>query len=183
MVCSRSSSRCAAEGSVPRMGSTERMRRRGSGVSSASRSSSSGLAQDDRPAPRCTRQIADGGAMTVLECQRLGMNSTFARAGRWPDLEREAIAFAAWYAKRLALSPRRSALRRSARFTAWYAKRLALSLTGPLLPIPPALRPRSPVRGDPRWYGAPGEIRTPDPLVRSQVLYPTELRAREGARL
>ena len=25
--------------------------------------------------------------------------------------------------------------------------------------------------------GAPGEIRTPDPLVRSQVLYPTELRA------
>ncbi len=27
-------------------------------------------------------------------------------------------------------------------------------------------------------YGAPGEIRTPDPLVRSQVLYPTELRAR-----
>jgi hypothetical protein len=27
-------------------------------------------------------------------------------------------------------------------------------------------------------FGAPGEIRTPDPLVRSQVLYPTELRAR-----
>jgi hypothetical protein len=26
--------------------------------------------------------------------------------------------------------------------------------------------------------GAPGEIRTPDHLVRSQVLYPTELRAR-----
>src|SRR5947207_11009940 len=26
--------------------------------------------------------------------------------------------------------------------------------------------------------GAPEEIRTPDPLVRSQVLYPTELRAR-----
>jgi|SaaInlV_135m_DNA_3_1039749.scaffolds.fasta_scaffold109275_1 hypothetical protein len=26
-------------------------------------------------------------------------------------------------------------------------------------------------------YGAPGAIRTPDPLVRSQVLYPTELRA------
>lgn len=25
--------------------------------------------------------------------------------------------------------------------------------------------------------GAPGESRTPDPLVRSQVLYPTELRA------
>ena len=29
-------------------------------------------------------------------------------------------------------------------------------------------------------YGAPGEIRTPDPLVRSQILYPTELRAREA---
>ncbi len=28
-----------------------------------------------------------------------------------------------------------------------------------------------------RESGAPGEIRTPDPLVRSQVLYPTELRA------
>jgi hypothetical protein len=26
--------------------------------------------------------------------------------------------------------------------------------------------------------GAPGRIRTADPLVRSQVLYPTELRAR-----
>ena len=26
--------------------------------------------------------------------------------------------------------------------------------------------------------GAPEEIRTPDPLVRSQVLYPAELRAR-----
>jgi hypothetical protein len=26
-------------------------------------------------------------------------------------------------------------------------------------------------------YGAPGEIRTPDPLVRSQMLYPSELRA------
>jgi hypothetical protein len=31
-------------------------------------------------------------------------------------------------------------------------------------------------------YGAPGEIRTPDHLVRSQVLYPTELQALvEGA--
>jgi len=31
-----------------------------------------------------------------------------------------------------------------------------------------------------RWRlnnGAPGEIRTPDPLVRSQILYPAELRA------
>jgi hypothetical protein len=27
------------------------------------------------------------------------------------------------------------------------------------------------------FIGAPGAIRTPDPLVRSQVLYPTELRA------
>ena len=27
------------------------------------------------------------------------------------------------------------------------------------------------------FYGAPEEIRTPDPLVRSQVLYPAELRA------
>ena len=26
-------------------------------------------------------------------------------------------------------------------------------------------------------YGAPGRIRTSDPLVRSQILYPTELRA------
>jgi hypothetical protein len=28
--------------------------------------------------------------------------------------------------------------------------------------------------------GAPGETRTPDPLVRSQMLYPAELRAREA---
>ena len=27
-------------------------------------------------------------------------------------------------------------------------------------------------------FGAPGAIRTPDPLVRSQILYPTELRVR-----
>ena len=32
-------------------------------------------------------------------------------------------------------------------------------------------------------FGAPGEIRTPDHLVRSQVLYPTELRALSGTRL
>ncbi len=30
--------------------------------------------------------------------------------------------------------------------------------------------------------GAPGEIRTPDPLIRSQVLYPAELRAPVGTR-
>ena len=28
--------------------------------------------------------------------------------------------------------------------------------------------------------GTPGEIRTPDPLVRSQVLYPAELRAQSS---
>ena len=28
--------------------------------------------------------------------------------------------------------------------------------------------------------GAPGEIRTPDPLLRRQMLYPAELRARSG---
>jgi hypothetical protein len=33
---------------------------------------------------------------------------------------------------------------------------------------------------DPEETGAPGEIRTPDPLVRSQMLYPAELRAREA---
>ena len=32
-----------------------------------------------------------------------------------------------------------------------------------------------------RNYGAPGRTRTADHLVRSQVLYPTELRARGGA--
>ena len=31
--------------------------------------------------------------------------------------------------------------------------------------------------------GAPGAIRTPDPLVRSQVLYPTELRAQRISRI
>ena len=30
----------------------------------------------------------------------------------------------------------------------------------------------------PYEYGAPGEIRTPDLVVRSHALYPTELRAR-----
>src|SRR5581483_11082517 len=33
------------------------------------------------------------------------------------------------------------------------------------------------------WNGAPGGIRTPDHLVRSQVLYPTELRARGFVRI
>src|SRR5690606_23748501 len=31
-----------------------------------------------------------------------------------------------------------------------------------------------------QWNGAPGEIRTPDPQVRSLMLYPAELRARAG---
>ena len=35
-----------------------------------------------------------------------------------------------------------------------------------------------------QWlFGAPGETRTPDHLVRSQVLYPTELRARRAGSL
>src|SRR6202011_5838277 len=40
-----------------------------------------------------------------------------------------------------------------------------------------------------RWHrdtsrsGAPGEIRTPDPLLRRQTLYPTELRARRAVLL
>src|ERR1700739_3159212 len=42
------------------------------------------------------------------------------------------------------------------------------------------LRRISPVlwRSGPVKNGAPGETRTPDPLVRSQMLYPAELRAR-----
>jgi hypothetical protein len=36
---------------------------------------------------------------------------------------------------------------------------------------------RQPPTLDLLWNGAPGEIRTPDLLVRSQALYPTELRA------
>jgi hypothetical protein len=35
-----------------------------------------------------------------------------------------------------------------------------------------------------REYGAPGKIRTPNPQIRSLVLYPIELRAlRQGARV
>ncbi len=30
------------------------------------------------------------------------------------------------------------------------------------------------------FYGAPGKIRTPDLLIRSQTLYPAELRVRRG---
>ena len=40
--------------------------------------------------------------IAMLERQQLGMDSPFARAGRWSDLERGPAAFAAWYAKRLA---------------------------------------------------------------------------------
>jgi hypothetical protein len=32
----------------------------------------------------------------------------------------------------------------------------------------------------PEFIGAPGEIRTPDPQIRSLVLYPAELRARKA---
>ena len=47
------------------------------------------------------------------------------------------------------------------------------------LRVEPVKRKRGPLRGAPfRFTGAPGEIRTPDLLVRSQTLYPTELRAR-----
>src|ERR1700691_5119214 len=52
-------------------------------------------------------------------------------------------------------------------------------------PFRPKMLPMSQVRCvthvlglDPTETGAPGEIRTPDPLVRSQMLYPAELRAR-----
>src|SRR5574337_118776 len=53
---------------------------------------------------------------------------------------------------------------------------------GPLLPSPPVTRRDENKTGckhpaSPNKNGAPGEIRTPDHLVRSQVLYPTELRA------
>ena len=41
---------------------------------------------------------------------------------------------------------------------------------------------RSPKCPELTWDGAPGGIRTPDHLVRSQVLYPTELRAQRGHR-
>src|SRR6266568_4016524 len=40
-------------------------------------------------------------------------------------------------------------------------------------------QPMSPGR-TPRSYGAPGEIRTHDPMLRRHVLYPSELRARGG---
>lgn len=39
--------------------------------------------------------------IAVLERQQLGMDSPFARPGRWSDLEHGAAAFAAWYARRL----------------------------------------------------------------------------------
>ena len=53
--------------------------------------------------------------IAVLERQQLGMDSPFARAGRWSDLEHGAAAFAAWYAQRLSPAPspaRSSPLRR-----------------------------------------------------------------------
>ena len=39
--------------------------------------------------------------IAVLERQQRGMDSPFARAGRWSDLEHGAAAFAAWYSERL----------------------------------------------------------------------------------
>ena len=42
----------------------------------------------------------------------------------------------------------------------------------------PTERPFMIVSND--FFGAPGEIRTPGLLIRSQTLYPTELRAHEG---
>ena len=42
---------------------------------------------------------------------------------------------------------------------------------------------KSPPHGEGLEYGAPGTIRTCDRLVRSQVLYPAELRALEGCEL
>ena len=53
--------------------------------------------------------------IVVLERQQLGMDSPFACAGRWSDLEHGAAAFAAWYAQRLSPAPspaRSSPLRR-----------------------------------------------------------------------
>src|SRR5438045_391237 len=45
---------------------------------------------------------------------------------------------------------------------------------------PPDRRRGSPNSGCPGDFRAPGEIRTPDPQVRSLMLYPTELRARRA---
>ena len=39
------------------------------------------------------------------------------------------------------------------------------------------------LKGLEEMHGAPGESRTPDLLVRSQTLYPTELRAHTGSLL
>ena len=51
--------------------------------------------------------------VAVLERQQIGMQSPFARAGRWSDLERGAAAFGAWYARRLA------------RGSSWFARDLS----------------------------------------------------------
>ncbi len=52
------------------------------------------------------------------------------------------------------------------------------------IPKPIGVKVRSQPEGLPRQWkknGAPGEIRTPDPLLRRQMLYPAELRARSGS--
>ena len=57
-------------------------------------------AKAERYYARMDEALAEDVAM--LESQQLGMDSPFAQAGRWSDLERGAAAFAAWYARRLA---------------------------------------------------------------------------------
>src|SRR4051812_49357540 len=51
-------------------------------------------------------------------------------------------------------------------------------LNGSGHPTPTLPRPDLPAYGFLLSHGAPGEIRTPDPQIRSLVLYPAELRAR-----
>ena len=57
---------------------------------------------------------------------------------------------------------------------------MCISYLNPLYKVTPALPKKEKgvsYYANPLFNGAPGAIRTPDPLVRSQVLYPTELRA------
>ena len=60
--------------------------------------------------------------------------------------------------------------------------RLAAGLWNELVPqtdATPVRYARASPRGDSHFAGAPGGIRTPDPLIRSPTLYPAELRAPE----
>ncbi len=57
---------------------------------------------------------------------------------------------------------------------------MCISYLSPLYKVTPALPQKEKgvsCYANSLLNGAPGAIRTPDPLVRSQVLYPTELRA------